>query len=50
MLRRKFEAALGRRFPEQQRRRILNVCDDPQTLDRMPVNEFVQLFVADTPR
>lgn len=50
VLRRKFEAALERRFPEQQQRRILNVCDDPKTLDRMPVNEFVQLFVPDTSR
>jgi 2-methylcitrate dehydratase len=50
VLRRKFEAALKRRFPEQQQRRILNVCDDPLNLDRMAVNEFVQLFVPDTSR
>jgi len=50
VLRTKFEASLHRRFSAQQQKRILEVCDAPQVLDRMPVNEFVDLFVADLPR
>lgn len=49
VLRGKLEASLRRRFPKQQQERILKVCDDPQVLDRMPVNEFVELFAADMP-
>ena len=50
LLRTKFEASLRRRFSAQQQKRILEVCDAPQLLDRMPVNEFVDLFFADLPR
>ena len=46
VLRAKFEGSLRRRFPQEQQERILKVCDDAQALDRMPVNEFVDLFIA----
>jgi 2-methylcitrate dehydratase len=45
VLRAKFEAALGRRFSAQQRDRILKACDGGAQLDRMPVHEFVGMFV-----
>jgi 2-methylcitrate dehydratase len=45
-LRAKFEAALQRRFPAQQRDKILAACDDGAQLDRTAVHEFVELFVA----
>jgi 2-methylcitrate dehydratase len=41
----KFKANLRRRFPDQQQRRILEVSLDPNRLDEMPVNEYVDLFV-----
>lgn len=45
VLRRKFLASLKRQFTEAQQERILETCDAPDTLARMPVNEFVDLFV-----
>jgi 2-methylcitrate dehydratase len=41
----KFERNLQRRFPEAQQKRILDVSLDPERLDAMPVNEYVDLYV-----
>jgi 2-methylcitrate dehydratase len=41
----KFETNLRRRFPEAQQRRILDVSLDPERLDGMPVNAYVDLYV-----
>jgi len=41
----KFKTNLRRRFNEEQQQRILAVSLDPQRLDEMPVNEYVDLFV-----
>jgi 2-methylcitrate dehydratase len=46
VLRAKFEASLARRFPAPQKSTILAACDDAARFDRMPVHEFVGLFVA----
>ncbi len=46
LLRAKFEAALERRFPAAQRDKILKACDNGAQLDRTPVHEFVEMFVA----
>ena len=48
-LRAKFEASLDRRFPQRQREQILKLYDDNRSLDRTPVNEYVDLFVGDLP-
>jgi 2-methylcitrate dehydratase len=42
----KFKANLRRCFPEEQQQRILEVSLDPQQLDAMPVNEYVDLYVV----
>src|SRR5687768_9454054 len=42
----KFKTNLARRFPAQQQKAILDVCMDADRLARMPVNEFVDLFVV----
>jgi 2-methylcitrate dehydratase len=41
----KFKTNLRRRFPQPQQQRILDVSLDPQRLDEMPVNEYVDLFI-----
>jgi 2-methylcitrate dehydratase len=41
----KFKTNLRRRFNKEQQQRILAVSLDPQRLDEMPVNEYVDLFV-----
>jgi 2-methylcitrate dehydratase len=41
----KFKTNLARRFPERQRKTILEACMDPARLEAMPVNQFVDLFV-----
>jgi 2-methylcitrate dehydratase len=41
----KFETNLARRFPEKQRRAILDVSLDQAKLETMPVNEYVDLYV-----
>jgi 2-methylcitrate dehydratase len=41
----KFKTNLRRRFNDEQQQRILAVSLDPQRLDKMPVNEYVDLFV-----
>jgi 2-methylcitrate dehydratase len=45
MLVEKFKTNLARRFPAKQQKTILDVCMDPGTLESMPVNQFVDLFV-----
>ncbi|HKU47619.1 MAG TPA: bifunctional 2-methylcitrate dehydratase/aconitate hydratase [Burkholderiales bacterium] len=42
----KFKTNLARRFPAQQQKAILDVCMDADRLARMPVSEFVDLFVV----
>ena len=46
VLKRKLEVSLARRYAPKQRSRILELCDDAPRLDRTPVHEFVDLFVA----
>ncbi|MGH8705794.1 MAG: bifunctional 2-methylcitrate dehydratase/aconitate hydratase [Burkholderiales bacterium] len=41
----KFKRNLARRFPEKQRRAILELCLDAGRLERTPVSDFVDLFV-----
>jgi len=41
----KFRTNLARRFPEKRRGAILDLCLDAPRLERMPVNEFMDLFV-----
>jgi len=41
----KFKTNLARRFPAKQQKAILDVGLDQTTLERMPVNEFVDLFI-----
>jgi 2-methylcitrate dehydratase len=41
----KFERNLARRFPEKQRRAILDLCLDAKKLAATPVHEFVDLMV-----
>ena len=42
----KFKTNLARRFQPRQQKTILDVCMDPDRLQAMPVNEFVDLFVV----
>jgi 2-methylcitrate dehydratase len=42
----KFKTNLRRRFIEEQQQRILSVSLDPERLDRMPVHEYVDLYVT----
>ena len=46
VLKAKLEASLARRYAPKQRARILELSEDAPRLDRTPVNEFVDLFVA----
>jgi 2-methylcitrate dehydratase len=41
----KFRTNLARRFPEKQRARILELCQDGKQLDATPVHEFVDMMV-----
>ena len=45
LLEAKFRRNLDRRFPEERREAILELCRDPKRLEATPVNEFVDLFV-----
>ena len=45
LLEAKFRRNLERRFPEERREGILELCRDPKRLEATPVNEFVDLFV-----
>ena len=42
----KFKRNLRRRFGEEQQQRILDVSLDREGLDRMPVSEYVDLYVV----
>jgi 2-methylcitrate dehydratase len=42
----KLESSLARRFASKQCKRILDACGDTAALARMPVHEFVELFVS----
>jgi 2-methylcitrate dehydratase len=42
----KFKRNLARRFNEAQQQRILDASLDPKNLDRMPVSEYVGLYVT----
>jgi 2-methylcitrate dehydratase len=46
LLEAKFRTNLARRFPEDAQRRILDACADQAGLESIPVDEFVDLFVA----
>jgi 2-methylcitrate dehydratase len=41
----KFKTNLARRFPQDQQERVLAASLDPNHLDAMPVNEYVDLYV-----
>jgi len=41
----KFRTNLARRFPEKQRKAILDLCLDTPRLEKMPVHEFVDMMV-----
>jgi 2-methylcitrate dehydratase len=41
----KFKTNLARRFPAKQQKAILDLCLDPERLEKTPVNEFVDLMV-----
>ncbi len=45
LLENKFQAALATRFSAGQSAKIYELCLDQQTLEAMPVNEFMDLFV-----
>jgi 2-methylcitrate dehydratase len=45
LLEAKFRRNLERRFPEERREGILELCRDPKRLEATPVREFVELFV-----
>jgi 2-methylcitrate dehydratase len=42
----KLESSLARRFAPKRRQLILNACRNAAALERMPVHEFVDLFVS----
>jgi 2-methylcitrate dehydratase len=42
----KFKRNLARRFGEEQQRRILDASLDRERLERMPVSEYVDLYVV----
>jgi 2-methylcitrate dehydratase len=42
----KFRTNLARRFAPKQQNAILAVCSEPQALEALPVNEFVDLFAV----
>jgi 2-methylcitrate dehydratase len=41
----KFKTNLARRFPAKQQKAVLDVSLEPQKLEAMPVNEYVDLYV-----
>jgi 2-methylcitrate dehydratase len=43
----KFKTNLARCFPDRQQKAILDVCLDQAGLEKMPVHEFVDLFIPD---
>jgi 2-methylcitrate dehydratase len=50
MLEKKFAENLATRFNASQSQRIYQAFTDVKSLDSMPVDAFMQLFVADSPR
>ncbi|MGP5101367.1 hypothetical protein ACTXI1_07600 [Psychrobacter celer] len=47
MLKAKFRASLATRFIDSRCAGIFALCDDQSRLEQTPVNEFMDLFVAD---
>ncbi|WP_430737032.1 hypothetical protein [Psychrobacter sp. VH5] len=47
MLKAKFRASLATRFIDSHCADIFALCDDQSRLEQTPVNEFMDLFVAD---
>jgi 2-methylcitrate dehydratase len=45
LLEAKFRTNLARRYPEERRNAILDLCRDPKRLEATPVDRFVDLFV-----
>jgi 2-methylcitrate dehydratase len=45
LLEEKFKINLARQFPKRQQQQILNVSLDQKSLEAMPVNEYVDLYV-----
>lgn len=45
LLYQKFEENISSRFPERRIQRLLELFHDPDRLDRMPVNEMIDLFI-----
>ena len=45
LLEEKFRTNLARRFPQERREAILELCRDPERLQATPVGQFVELFV-----
>ena len=46
VLKAKFKASLETRFISSRCERIMALCEDPDALEKMPVNEFMSLFEA----
>jgi 2-methylcitrate dehydratase len=42
----KFKTNLARAFPPKRQQAILDACADQRRLEKMPVNEFVEMFVV----
>jgi 2-methylcitrate dehydratase len=42
----KFKTNLARAFSPKRQQAILDACADQRRLEKMPVNEFVEMFVA----
>jgi 2-methylcitrate dehydratase len=49
LLLKKFEVNLASRFAPEQRERILDLCMDPDRLLATPVDQFTDMFVAESP-
>jgi len=48
LLKQKFTHSIKQHFPQIQANKILRLTDNPNVIDDMPVNEFVDLFVVES--